>query len=136
MRTTRHIDTVAHLCGTVILVLTAAYLLLAVLPFYGNGIHLHSYAEVAGSHVDVKGYPPFAWSWIGGPAQGAAMLSAALTPLASLLLTPILLVALGVKWHTRVRSGLALWTVTAAINIVTMAVTWQSLGVIVTWLAD
>lgn len=136
MRTVLRADAIAQACGAVILVLTAAYLLLAVLPFYGNGIHLHSHAEIAGSHVDVKGYPPFVWSWIGGLAQGAAMLSAALTPPASLLLTPILLVALGVKWYTQARSGLALWTITAAINIVTLAVTWQSLRVIVTWLVD
>lgn len=132
--TTPRTRTIARTCGTVILILTATYLLFAVLPFYGNGIHLRSYQEIGGSLVDVKGYPPF--TWLGGPAQAVAMLAAGYMPFVSFILTPLLLVVVALNRKILRRSEAALWVTTGAVNIVALALTWQTRSTILTWLVD
>jgi hypothetical protein len=124
--------TVARICGAIILALTIAYLLLVVLPYFGNGIHLRSFEEIAGSHVDVKGYPPFVWFT---PVQGAALLASALTPLTAAL-APVVLVSLAMCRRSLRHAEAALWLVAAVLNITTLAATWQTLGLIRTWLVD
>jgi len=126
--------TIARTSGAIIFGFTIAYLLFAALPFYGNGIHRHSYAEIAGSFVDVKGYPPF--NWLGGPAQGVAMLSAGLVRPVGLALTPVLLATLVVARRSLRRAEATLWLTTAVVSIAVLALTWEALGIITAWLAD
>lgn len=125
--------TISRTCGIIVLCLTLSYLLLALLPFYGNGINLHSYQEISGSLVDVKGYPPFAWFL---PLQGFGMLAAGFAPLISLLLTPVLLINLGLNWKSLRRIETIVWSASCVANIMTMALTWQVRGIILVWLAD
>ncbi len=133
------IRSATRLSGWIALVSTVAYLFLAVLPFYGNGIHLHSYQEIGGSLVDVKGYPPFSWlgwAWFGGPLQGAALLAAGFGPLASLLFAPLLAVLLWAGRRSLRRREIALWATICLACVAILVLTWQMRGIILTWLAD
>ena len=134
MATARKAQAIARTCGIVLLAMTAAYLLLAVLPFYGNGIHMHSYQEIAGSMVDVKGYPPFAW--LGGPAQGIAMLAAGYVLPMSLVLVPVLVATLLARWHSFGWTEVKWWDAVCVANVVTLAMTFESYQIILTWLVD
>jgi hypothetical protein len=120
-------------CGSIVLGLTVAYLLLAVLPFYGNGIHLHSFRDISGSLVDVKGYPPFVWFL---PLQALAMLAAGYTPLVSLLLTPLTLLLVVARRRQLSRGELAFLGATCLANVAALALTWQERGIILAWLTD
>ncbi len=123
-----------RVAGTLLLAITVAFLVLAVLPFYGNGIHLHSYQEIGGSQVDVKGYPPF--TWLGGPAQGVAMLSTGLLPLAALVLNPVLVAGLWLGRGRLSRAEGLLWLATIVSNITLVALTWHTRAILLTWLVD
>jgi hypothetical protein len=127
---------VVRVSGTIILTFTVAYLVLSVLPFYANGIYLHSYRDIAGSFVDVKGYPPYAWFGVGRLAQGIAMITAGLLPYASLLFTPLALIALGLKWNSFARREVTFWAATGLINAASLALTWQVYATIMVWLVD
>lgn len=133
MRPTDTARSLAQYCGDVVLILTIAYLFFAVLPFYGNGIHLHSYQEIAGSLVDVKGYPPFVWFL---PLQAVAMLVAGYAPLISLPVTPLTLVLTVLKWRTLTRAERAFLLAACALNVAILALTWQQRGIILAWLVD
>lgn len=127
-------QSITRICGIIVLVFTVFYLLLAILPFYANGIHLHSYQEINRSLVDVKDYPPF--TWLGGPAQGVAMLTAGYIPVVSLILIPPLLFTLALSWSSFRGGEAALWLATAVTNVVALALTWPVLVTVVTWLVD
>jgi len=134
MATTSTSQFITRACGLVLLAVTVAYLLFAVLPFYANGIHLRSYQEIGGSLVDVKGYPPF--TWLGGPAQAIAMLSAVYIPWVGAALVPILVVALAVRWRS-FRAGEAwLWLAVSMATIAAVALTWPVHAILMTWLVD
>lgn len=128
-----------NLCGKTLVALTVGYVVLGLLPFYGNGIHLHSYQEIYGSFVDVKDYPPFSWlswTWFGGPAQGLAMIFTAYAPLLSIPLSPLLLGTVVSRWRSLRRSKAVFWTAVCLINAAVMGLTWQAHMVILTWLVD
>jgi hypothetical protein len=127
---------IVRLSGAIVLTFTVAYLVLSVLPFYANGIYLHPYRDIAGSLVDVKGYPPFAWAGVGQLAQGIAMITAGLMPYASLLLTPLALMSLGLKRSSFARTEATLWVAAGLLNVVSLALTWQVHGTIMVWLVD
>ncbi|MHB1135015.1 MAG: hypothetical protein ACYC4L_21805 [Chloroflexota bacterium] len=120
-----------RLAGLLLLGLTTAYLLLAVLPFYGHGIHLRSLQEIGGSFVDPKGYAPFVWFT---PLAGIGVLVAGYLLPVSLALVPLL--ALGLKWGTPARGERALWLGTIAFNVASLAATWPARSLIGMWLAD
>ncbi len=122
--------------GTIILTFTVAYLVLSVLPFYANGIYLHSYQEIFGSLVDVKGYAPFAWFGVGRLAQGIAMITAGYVPYVSLLFTPLTLIPLALKWNSFSKREVSFWTATGLVNIASLVLTWQVHGIIMVWLVD
>ncbi len=131
--------TFTRICGIIILVLTVLYLLLAVLPFYGNGINLHSYQEIFGSAVDVKGYPPFnwfGWSWFGGPLEGIAMITAGYITVISPVLTPLIILLLTLRWNSFSRNERIIWLATSLMNILTLTLTWQAHRSIMAWLVD
>ena len=120
-----------QLAGLLLLGLTAAYLLLAVLPFYLHGINLRTYQEISSSLFDPKDYPPFLWFT---PLSAIGALVAGYLPLLSLALAPLL--ALGLKWGAPARGERALWLGTLALNLAALAATWQARGLIGIWLAD
>ncbi len=136
MRKSPAAQNIVRLSGTIILIFTAAYLVLSVLPFYANGIYLYSYRDIAGSFVDPKGYPPFAWFEVGRIAQGIAMITAGYIPYASLLFTPLGLFTLGLKRNSFAKIEVTFWAATGLINIVSLALTWQMHGIIMLWLVD
>ena len=133
MRTANRAGSITRDCGAIVLGLTVAYLLLVVLPFYSNGIHLRSYQEIAGSFLDVKGYPPFVWFL---PLQALAMLAAGYAPLVSVPLTPLTLLLMAARWRSLSRAELAFLGATCLANVVALALTCQERGIILTWLAD
>lgn len=130
-------QTIVRYSGTIVLTFTLAYLLLSVLPFYVNGIYLHSYQEIFGSFVDHHEYPPYAWLGAASrPAEGIAMITAGYVPYVSLLFTPLTLVPLVLKWKSFSKREVSLWTATGLVNIVSLALTWQVHGIIMVWLVD
>lgn len=56
----------AWICFFALSAITLQYLLLAVLPFYANGIHLEQHSTIGWGGVDAKEYPPFVWQSEGG----------------------------------------------------------------------
>ncbi len=125
---------IARTCGSILLVVTVAYILFAVAPYYANGIHLRSYQEIAGSFVDVKGYPPF--TWLGGPAQAIAMLAAGFAPWLSALLLPVLAVVLVMRWRLFSKGEVVLWLSVAAATLLAVGLTWSMHTTLMIWLVD
>lgn len=136
MRVLSSIRDSRSIIGVSLVVVTTIYLLFVVLPFYGNGINLRPYSDIAGSAVDFKGYEPFAWPMLRIPTTLLAWLGVILTPILSLILAPAFLVSLRLSWGILTSAQRWLWGITLAVNVSTLLLTWQSLGLIGLWLAD
>lgn len=124
---------------TALLSVTAvAYMLVIILPFFAYGLHLEDPARVAGGVFDPKGYPLFSSeSNIGSWLHFIALLL--------LLVTPVAIVALGIRlavsvkrhwrgWQTASRTGaLTVLLVSAAL----FSFMWTPFGrVILAWHLD
>lgn len=116
--------------------LSAAYLLLAVAPFYLHGIHERSYAEIFGSAVDVKGYAPFSWAGVGPLFQAGAMLSVFLIRVFSPLLCGALTISGWLGWRRSSIPMRALWLAAVATGLFLTIISWTTQDIILTWLAD
>jgi hypothetical protein len=126
--------------GPLLLGATLLYVLLVLLPFYGNGIHLRSYGEIFGSHVDVKFLPPFAWF---GPltpwtalTQTAAILTWLFGPPVSALCALALAVRLGAGWRGVSWREKLTWPALIATALLIYTLSWPARELILTWLVD
>ena len=136
MRQMNRLRAATSTIGFALLAVTTVFILFVLAPFYGNGINLRSYTEIAGSQVDFKGYAPFAWPIVRPPATLLAIFSAALTPALSLVLGPLLVLSLALNWgHVR-RSRRLLWVCMLAANAAILLLTRDSLELIRLWFND
>jgi hypothetical protein len=119
-----------------LLVTSAFYIVLAVVPFYAHGIHLRSFTEIAGSFVDVKGYPPFSWPALGGIMQGAAMLSVFFVRVFVPVLAAALVATTVVGWRSAPQASRIFWLASALLSSSLSLLAWTSQSIILTWLVD
>ena len=127
---------VDRICGALALGIALLFLLVDVIPFYTNGIYLHSYAEIYGSQVDIKGYPPYTWPVVGLPLLWLAHLAYIFTPGLIIIALMALTLVLLINWRTFSLSerlhALVTFTIMALILVGTGSI-WRTLGV---WIAD
>jgi hypothetical protein len=127
---------IARICGVLALSTWVLSVLVAVIPFYTNGIYLHSYAEIYGSQVDIKGYPPYTWPVVGLPLLWLAHLAYIFTPGLIIIALMALTLVLLINWRTFSLSerlhALVTFTIMALILVGTGSI-WRTLGV---WIAD
>lgn len=119
-----------------LLAVSVTYLLLAVTPFYVHGIHERSYAEIFGSAVDVKGYPPFSWPVAGPIFQASAMLSVFLIRVFSPLLCGALAISGWLGWRRASAPTRVLWLASGTVGLFLTIISWTTQEIILTWLAD
>src|SRR5689334_4134037 len=126
----------ARVCGALALSIALLFLLVAVLPFYANGIHLHSYAEIFGSQVDIKGYPPFTWPAVGLPLLLLAHLAYIFVPFLALPALAVLALALLTGWRTFSAAERLRGVATLAATVIILAGGWPIWSHLGAWIAD
>ena len=126
----------ARVCGALALGSALLFLLVAVVPFYANGIHLHSYAEIFGSQVDIKGYPPFTWPAVGLPLLLLAHLAYIFVPFLALPALAALALALLTGWRSFSGAERLRWLTALAATALILAGAWPIWTNLGTWIAD
>ncbi|MEA2572751.1 MAG: hypothetical protein QOH93_49 [Chloroflexia bacterium] len=130
------IPALATAFAVALIAMSALYLVLAVAPFYLHGIDRHSYAEIFGSAVDVKGYAPFSWPGVGPLFQMGAMLSVFLVRVFCPVMCGALAITGWLGWRWSAPAARVIWLVAGTAALVLTLVSWTTQDIILVWLAD
>jgi len=122
--------------GTILLCLLAGYLSLVMLPFYMNGIWLHSYDEILRGQFDPFHYAPFSWFLVGSYIYVGSILALGLFRIGGIISTVIIVLILCLQWSKFSKIEKLVWTASVLSFLVVVVTTWATQDIFALWLGD
>lgn len=111
-------------------------LILAVAPFYGNGIHLRPESDIRQSLVDVTKHVPFRWAPCGGLLYEMAGFFHIFTPLITLLALPAFARTLYSNRHSIGFNWRGMWLAMVGVVLIIYLYFLKDWMIICIWLSD